>query len=439
MKKIISCLILCAMLIGVFSMGAFAENEADNTRTQVSLTDYLNGTTDYTKSDFDDIVLTIGSADELEKFNTSNPHSNLKNAYIKITADIDYTGKTWKGIIFDGTFDGDGHTVTGITVSDCSTGCGMFRQAGGTIKSLTVADITVDASSGNAYSNTATSNIGAIVGARANNNVNISNLVIDNVHVINATVKGSGQVGGIIGSTNGLNGNKKTVDIKNCSFSGTLNGTSDVGGIVGYGSNAGSLSVSNCSVSLTGSLGATSNVGSLIGRTKITTTLKNCVVAYSEYNSDNFVGTVSDVTVDTGTCRTVSASADCHGYQKKAHDGNIDYRLIGVLDLGTATLADFGDIGFLVTLTYNGSVKTEKVSCKAVYSSVLGGGIKYTTEEATGDGVQHIDADYLYALVIPNVPEDAEVSVSVTSYLTVGEGDNAVSTFGSTQALTLKK
>ncbi len=419
------------MLLVIMPIGVFADTESD---TEIEMSEYTPEGSDKAGKTY-----LVRSAEDLKKFNTNNPHQNFKNATVKLMADIDYSGETWTGIVFNGTFDGNGYTISNVTVGTCTNAGGMFKFAGGTIKNLYINGLTNEQAA-------QLSHVGGLVGSRANSNVNNNGLIIDNVHIINGKVSGKDYVGGIIGNTNCIKDNSgdtsKSVIISNCSFSGSVSGSGSVGGIVGYCTNVASLSVSNCSVNLTGSVGATSNIGSIVGQTKYETILQNCVVAASEYNPVNFVTVDTSKgleTVDTSTCRTLSASADYYGYQTKAHDGKVDYRLVGVLDLDTDALADFSDIGFFVTLTYNGSVKTEKVSCKVVYTSVLGNETKYTTAEETGDDIQHIDGDYLYALVISGVPEDVEVSASVTAYMTVGEGDNAVNAYGSAQALTLKK
>ena len=418
------------MLLTLLPMGVFATDSAQ--RTPVSMSSWLAGTSGYTKDDFASIELTIGSADELAAFNSStSPHTNLKGAYIKLTADIDYTGKTWKGIIFDGTFDGNGHTVAGINVTNCKSSPGMFRFAGGTIKNLTLINITVDASAENTSSNgesaAAVANVGAIVGSRMNLNVYDSDLIIDNVHIINGNVKGAGQVGGIIGSVNAVaNDTSKntstTVTISNCSFNGTVKGTSNVGGIIGYCVNAGSVSVSNCSVSLEGEMG-TSTAGSIIGLVNANTTVTSCTVLPSEYNPSNYANlkSGSTKTLNVSDCTSdVSASTRYYGIQDRVVDGLVDYRMVGVLD--TEDLGEINDIGFYVTVTYGGVTKAQKVSCNTVYTSVQGGGITYTTKQ-TRSGETVIDGDYLYVLVIAGVPAEATVSATVTTYMSDADGN----------------
>ena len=432
MKKIISCLILCAMLLSVLPMSVFA---VDTQNTEIEMSEHTVDSSDKSGKTF-----LIRTPDDLYKFNCNNPHTYFKNATIKLMADIDYSNYTWSGKIFYGIFDGNGHTITGINVANCSSNPGMFRYAGGTIKDLNLVNVTMDASAGNSNSNgtgDAVGNVGILVGSRNNSNVYNLDLCIENVHIINGTVKGAGSVGGIIGNI-GSNSTETKLEIKDCSFNGSIYATgNNVGGIVGYSGETKSLSISNCSVSLnTLSVSDTStSVSSIVGKTIIDTTLENCVVTPSNYNPSNFVNGTG-VTVDTSTCFTKESDARYYGFQSKTESGLVDYRVIGALD--SDNLSAVSDVGFYVTLTYNGVSKAQKVSCKSVYSSVVGGGITYTTDDnATASAtVEKVDGDYLFAIVISDVPTGVEVSADFTAYKT---DSNGTVSCGATQSITLSE
>lgn len=255
MKKIISCLILCAMLLSIIPMNVFAEGTQ---QVEINMSDYTPESSDKTGKTY-----LVKSVADLEKFNTKSPHTNFKNATIKLMADIDYSGKTWTGIIFNGTFDGNGYTISNVTVGTCSTVGGMFRFAGGTIKNLTINGLICNQSIGN---------VGGLVGSRANGNVNISSLIIENVHIVNGDVSGTGDnVGGIIGTTSGNHSqnpnNTNYVKIVGSSYNGTVSGTKYVGGIVGdysFVTHEEGLKIEGCS--FTGNIGASGNgSGGIIG------------------------------------------------------------------------------------------------------------------------------------------------------------------------------
>ncbi len=131
------------------------------------------------------------------------------------------------GAPFFGAFDGQGHIISGIYISNSSDYQGLFGYVdGGTIQNVTVADSYIK---GDQY-------VGGIVG------YNDSDSKVSNCSY-SGTVTGTGAyayVGGIVGANNSGG------TVSNCSNSGKVTGTSSnayVGGIVGnnYGT------VSNCS------------------------------------------------------------------------------------------------------------------------------------------------------------------------------------------------
>ena len=118
---------------------------------------------------------------------------------ITLTADIDLTGKDWTPIgtnyenRYKGTFDGRGHTITGLTVTTNDQFVGLFGylDRAGTVK----------------------------------------NVVMEGVQITSNQIYG-GSIGGVVGSSWGT--------IENCSVSGSVSGTNCVGGVVG-GQKAGSI------------------------------------------------------------------------------------------------------------------------------------------------------------------------------------------------------
>ena len=127
---------------------------------------------------------------------------------INITLDknIDLTGKGWTPIgtsfknSYTGTFDGGGHTITGLTVTTNDKYAGLFGYIGnaGTVKNVVMEGVLI------------TSN------------------------------NGSSQAGGVAGFSRGT--------IENCSVSGSVSGTVYVGGVVGA---QWSGSITGCSSSAT--------------------------------------------------------------------------------------------------------------------------------------------------------------------------------------------
>ena len=143
--------------------------------------------------------------------------------YFKLMADINLgdwlndnsPSEGWQpigveGARFKGIFDGDGHTISNISIKRASTdNVGFFGYTdGATIKNLTIkGDITGQNS------------VGGVVGAGLNT-------TITGVHYV-GKVTGAENVGGLIGWLT------SSSNLKDCSLQGDVKGTKDVGGIVG--------------------------------------------------------------------------------------------------------------------------------------------------------------------------------------------------------------
>lgn len=137
---------------------------------------------------------------------------------ITLNTDIDLTGKDWTPIgtnydnSYKGTFDGGGHTITGLTVTTYDKYAGLFGwlNSAGTVK----------------------------------------NVVMEGVQITNN--HSSGFAGGVVGNSWGT--------IENCSVSGSVNGEVYVGGVVGKQTSG---SMTGCSSSAT--VKGTVNVGGVAG------------------------------------------------------------------------------------------------------------------------------------------------------------------------------
>ena len=149
---------------------------------------------------------------------------------ITLTADIDLTGKGWTPIGTDydksykGTFDGGGHTITGLTFTTNDEYAGLFGwlNRAGTVK----------------------------------------NVVMEGVQITSNQIYG-GSIGGVVGYSWGT--------IENCSVSGSVSGTVYVGGVVGVQIGG---SITGCSSSAT--VKGTVDVGGVAGQTNSSATLTAC-------------------------------------------------------------------------------------------------------------------------------------------------------------------
>ena len=140
---------------------------------------------------------------------------------INITLDknIDLTGKGWTpiGTSFDnsykGTFDGGGHTITGLTVTTNDQFVGLFGylNRAGTVKNVVMEGVQI--TSNQIYGGS----IGGVVGYSWGTIENCS---------VSGSVSGTDCVGGVVGS-------QKAGSIIGCCTSATVKGTHYVGGVAG--------------------------------------------------------------------------------------------------------------------------------------------------------------------------------------------------------------
>ena len=138
---------------------------------------------------------------------------------ITLTADIDLTGKDWTPIGTDydksykGTFDGGGHTITGLTFTTNDKYAGLFGwlNKAGTVKNVVMEGVQI--TSNQIYGGS----IGGVAGYSWGTIENCS---------VSGSVSGTVYVGGVVGAQIGGS-------ITGCSSSATVKGTVDVGGVAG--------------------------------------------------------------------------------------------------------------------------------------------------------------------------------------------------------------
>ena len=165
----------------------------------------------------DDGSYTVTSADGLMNI-AKLVNGGKTDINITLTADIDLTGKNWTPIgtsfhnSYTGTFDGGGHTITGLTVTTNDQFVGLFGSIGyaGTVKNVMMEDVQITSNHGSGFA-------GGVAG--------FSDGTIENCSV-SGSVSGTVYVGGVVGAQ--WNGSTT-----GCSSSATVKGTVYVGGVVG--------------------------------------------------------------------------------------------------------------------------------------------------------------------------------------------------------------
>ena len=152
--------------------------------------------------------------------------------HITLDADIDLTGReytpiapTWNSKtapndLYTGTFDGNGHTITGMTISDGESNRGLIAFGGDnvTVRNLTLLNPSIICAG---YS-------GFLIGSSRGTNVTVSNVYINHGRITGT----ANYIGGLIGRYDKASGNVSTL-IENCAIDAELSGTQSVGGATG--------------------------------------------------------------------------------------------------------------------------------------------------------------------------------------------------------------
>ena len=202
---------------------------------------------------------------------------------ITLTADIDLKGIDWTPIgkddnkAYTGTFDGNGKTITGLTVTGSDQYAGLFGYigSGGTVKNVVLEGVQIESDNSSGYAGgvagdswgtiencsvsgsvSGTTFAGGVVGSQRGGSITGCNS--------SATVKGVIFAGGIAGETNSgasLTGCYATRDVT-VENDGTNN--SHAGGVVGY-NGGGTLTACYATGSVTGSGSGTIYVGGVTG------------------------------------------------------------------------------------------------------------------------------------------------------------------------------
>ena len=243
----------------------------------------LNKDKGYTVSE-DGKTYTVYTADGLMAWNDAAQNDLSLNC--TLTADITLTGE-WTPIgadynnAYTGIFDGNGKTITGLTVTTSDQYAGLFGYLSGTVKDVTLKEVKIESNNdmsavggvaGWSYGNieycsvsgsvSGTTFAGGVVGSQWGGSITGCNS--------SATVKGVIFAGGIAGETNSgasLTGCYATGDVT-VENDGTNN--SHAGGVVGY-NGGGTLTACYATGSVTGSGSGTIYVGGVTGSNNLGT------------------------------------------------------------------------------------------------------------------------------------------------------------------------
>ena len=171
---------------------------------------------------------------------------------IILTNNIDLTGIDWTpigtsfGNSYTGTFDGGGHTITGLTVTTNGQYAGLFGCLGkaGTVKNVVMEGLQITSNHRSGYT-------GGVVGNSWGTIENCS---------VSGSVSGTLYVGGVVGDQWGGS-------ITGCSSSATVKGTVGVGGVAGHTTMGAAMTASYATGNVTLEIAPTENIsgGGVVG------------------------------------------------------------------------------------------------------------------------------------------------------------------------------
>ncbi len=345
--------------------------------------------------------------------NNSASGYSATTVYYELTANIvlyagtidasSTTAKAWTPIgTFEGTFDGAGHTVSGIYINSSAQNSGLFGALFGTVKNVGVI---------NSYLHGTSENVGGVVG-----------------YVYNGTVSNCYNTGTVSSElySGGVVGNAREATITNCYNSGTINGGGYVGGVVGT---AGSCTIRNCYN--TGAVSGTGErTGGVVGSNDGSSTMRNCyntglvsgtskVGGVAGYNTNTMyncynTGSVSGSTEVGGVAGyNTNMVSNCYWLDSSATGG------IGSGSVSGTNCYSFSGSGTTWALSSSAMGTTDLLAALNAWVTTEGS-IDYLTWD-TGDGYPVFGAAY--------APISCAVSASTNAV--VANGVTATATFGS--------
>ncbi len=445
MKKLISIFLVAVMLLAMVPAMAITGSAATTRDTNW----YNEESTEFVLTDAGDL---LGFSDLLAAGTTFEGKTVKLGANITMNDGWDATtgvaptdGDLWAAVsekAFNGTFDGQGYTVSGLCLVDVGWNAGILGGGPATGKSATVKNVAivnscvVGANKGNvgtlfglpkgtvtienvycsAYvkvTRSSLANVGGLIGCANNTECNITNCVFD------GKLDGAGYgFGGMVGLANidKTATNKNSVfNIENCAFYGEITAKYSIGGMVGTTSTESTLesvtvNIINClsggTITATDSTGSTGVYCGVVNEKATVNTDNNGNSTSKDALPAGFTSMptgnpmpISIANMVWAISDTAMSSTEYHAYQKNAANDSI--RLVGLVTVEDP--ATFSAVGYDIEMILgNGNTWTNKdegVAPKitSVYTSVTETGKSSPTSAAD------LDANYIFVATVSGI------------------------------------
>lgn len=208
-----------------------------------------------------------------------NSNTTYRNKYYQLTADIDLSAHYWYPIgkenySFNGTFDGQYHTISNMTIDNTVTGMGvkylgLFGYIGKYNLTVTIKNLFMN----NAMITDSSATYASFLVGHNGDKLYLNNISIDNSELVYASSTTVSTTGTYFGGLVGYSNNLLSIDNANIYKTNIRSNKEMTGGCIGYCNNTGSLTITNVN-SIIDELMTSNTVaklGGLVGEVEIKT------------------------------------------------------------------------------------------------------------------------------------------------------------------------
>lgn len=208
-----------------------------------------------------------------------NSNTTYRNKYYQLTADIDLSAHYWYPIgkenySFNGTFDGQYHTISNMTIDNTVTGMGVkYLGLFGYIDKYNLTVTIKNLFMNNAMITDSSATYASFLVGHNGDKLYLNNISIDNSELVYASSTTVSTTGTYFGGLVGYSNNLLSIDNANIYKTNICSNKEMTGGCIGYCNNTGSLTITNVN-SIIDELMTSNTVaklGGLVGEVEIKT------------------------------------------------------------------------------------------------------------------------------------------------------------------------